>query len=104
MGFEGRRDEDDLSANGVGGHAPFDCFLGIGERGMNPLPRLLEDRPRKRRRPGDVGVDPLVPAHRSPPPSISRTTATTMTNRLRFRPAVLRDAIPIPAPITASGM
>lgn len=45
-----------------------------------------------------------IAAHRMPPPSISRITPTTMTNRLRLRPVLLRDAMPTTAPMIASGM
>ena len=65
---------------------------------------MFEDRPGEWRRLGNIGVDPRVAAHRMPPPSISRITPTTMTNRLRLRPALLLDAIPTAAPIRASGI
>ena len=38
------------------------------------------------------------------PPSISRTTPITITNRLRLRPAVPREIMPTPAPMIGSGM
>src|SRR6185295_7121464 len=48
-------------------------------------------------------IDARVVAHSNPPPSIRRTTPITITNRLRFRPAVLRETMPTTAPTIASG-
>src|SRR5215217_4046784 len=103
MRFERCGDEDDLPAHRVGRHAPFHRFFDIGQDGVDPLAHVGEDRARERLRLGYVSVDTRVAAHRIPPPIINRTTPTTITNRLRFRPLVLRETMPTPAPMTASG-
>ena len=60
MGFKGRGDEDDLPAEGVGGHAPFHRFFDRRERGVHAFPDMFEDRPRERLRLIDIGVDARV--------------------------------------------
>src|SRR5437868_6640663 len=98
MRFESRGNGDDFSVNQVGGHAPFDGFVDVGERCMGALPDLVKDRPCKRLSLGDVGVNTRIAVHRMPCPRMSRRTATRITNKLRFRPALPREIMPMPAP------
>src|SRR4051794_12868788 len=83
--------------------APFHGFLDVGHDCMDALANLLEDRPGERLRLCDIRVDAWLALQIRPPPSISLTTPTTITSRLRFRPAVPREIMPTPAPMIASG-
>src|SRR5436190_12614842 len=104
MGFEGSGDQDDFPAHRIGRHAPLDRFFDVGKDGVNPLPNMAQDRLSERSGLGDICVDAGVAAHRKPPPSISLTMPTMITNRLRLRPLLLADTAPMPAPTTARGM
>src|SRR3546814_7680126 len=50
------------------------------------------------------GEDRRAARQMIPPPIIRRTIPTTITNRLRLRPLVRFDSMPMPAPTAASGM
>ena len=104
MRLERRGDQQDFAGQRVGRHAPLHRFLDVGDDGVDALADLLEDRPGERLRLGDIGVDARIAAQKMPPPSIRRTTPITITNRLRLRPAVPREIMPMPAPMIASGM
>src|SRR5690348_4552388 len=101
--FERGGDQDDFAADHVGRHAPLDRFFHVRKHRVDAYADMFEDRPGEGLSFGDVGIDPRIPAHRIPPPSMSRTTPITVTNRLRFRPAVPRETMPMTAPMIASG-
>src|SRR5437773_660610 len=102
--FEGGDDQHDLAADREGRRAPLERLFNLWEHGVDALAHMLDDRPRVRLRPGDIGVDAGVGAQNSPPPIISRTIPITITSRFKFRPAVPREIIPTAVPMIASGM
>src|SRR5690348_8073962 len=103
MRFERGGAEHDLAVDEVGRDAPLQPFLDFGHERVDALADMLEDRAREGLGLLDVGVDARIASHRMPCPSMRRMTPTTITNRLRLRPALLREIMPITAPMMASG-
>src|SRR3954451_18711094 len=104
MSFEGGHDEDDLAVQSESRRTPFERLFAVWEHLVRTLAHLLENGAREGLRLGDVGIDARIAVHKMPPPSISRTMPMRITNRLRLRPAVVLEIMPITAPMIASGM
>src|SRR6059058_1807218 len=95
--------QQNLAVEGEPWGAPLHHFVYFGHYRVDAFADLVEDRACERLGVGDISIDARFAAHNMPPPSMSRTTPTTITSRLRFRPAVPREIMPTPAPMIAKG-
>ena len=80
--------EQDLAVEREGRRAPLQRFVDVGDDGVDAGADMVEDRLREGCGLRDIGVDARIAAQMMPPPSIRRRMPTTITNRLRLRPAL----------------